>query len=105
MYYDLSRLFCLHQLGQNSKGQLRVLCYQCGRESETGRGPPGLSDNWRCIAAEKLTGVELLDGLWQSGPNHPGLHPALSILISMPRIVRHVIHRKDSAETARAGSR
>src|SRR5580658_174868 len=57
-------------LGRNSKGQLRVLCYQYGGESETGLGPPGSSDNWRCIAVEKLTAVEPLDGPWQTAPNH-----------------------------------
>jgi hypothetical protein len=70
MYHELPRLFCAHRLGRNSKGQLRVLCYQYGGESETGLGPPGSSDNWRCIAVEKLTAVEALDGPWQTAPNH-----------------------------------
>ena len=69
-YHELPRLFCPHRLGRNSKGQLRVLCYQYGGESETGLGPPGSSDNWRCIAVEKLTAVEPLDGPWQTAPNH-----------------------------------
>jgi hypothetical protein len=70
MYHELPRLFCPHRLGRNSKGQLRVLCYQYGGESETGLGPLGSSDNWRCIAVEKLTVVEPLDGPWQTAPNH-----------------------------------
>jgi len=53
-----------------TKGQLRALCYQYGGKSETGLGPPGSSENWRCIAVEKLTAVEPLDGPWQAAPNH-----------------------------------
>src|SRR5258705_10872749 len=34
--------------------------------SATGRLPA----NWRCIAVEKLSGVELLDGSWRTAPNH-----------------------------------
>ena len=47
-----------------------MLCYQYGGESETGLGPPGSRDNWRCIALDKLSRVELLDELWQTAPNH-----------------------------------
>jgi hypothetical protein len=36
MYHRLPRLFCPHRLGQNKEGQLRVLCYQYGGESESG---------------------------------------------------------------------
>jgi hypothetical protein len=70
MYHELPRLFSPHRLGRNSKGQLRVLCYQYGGESETGLGPPGSSVNWRCIAVEKLTAVEPLDEPWQTASNH-----------------------------------
>ena len=40
MYNELPSLLCPHRLGRNSKGQLRVLCYQFGGWSETGLGPP-----------------------------------------------------------------
>jgi hypothetical protein len=70
MYHERPRLFCPHRLGRNSKGQLRVLCYQFGGDSESGLAPPGSSDNWRCIALEKLSAVEPLDGPWQAAPNH-----------------------------------
>jgi hypothetical protein len=69
-YHERRRLFCPHRLGRNSKGELRVLCYQYGGESESGLGPPGSSDNWRCIALEKLSTVRLLNGPWQTAPNH-----------------------------------
>ena len=32
--------------------------------------PPARPANWRCIALEKLSGVELLEGAWQTAPNH-----------------------------------
>ncbi|MGH7967277.1 MAG: hypothetical protein ACREIC_00980 [Limisphaerales bacterium] len=69
-YHEFARLFCPHRLGRNRKGELRVLCYQYGGESESGLGPPGSSDNWRCVALGKLSRIELLDGPWQTAPNH-----------------------------------
>ena len=70
MYKELPRLFCPHRLGRNSKGQLRVLCYQYGGESESGLAPPGSSDNWRCIALDKLSAIEPIEGPWRTAPNH-----------------------------------
>lgn len=70
IYKDRPRLFCPHRLGRNHAKQLRVLCYQYGGESESGLAPIGSPDNWRCIALEKLRGVELLEGSWKSAPNH-----------------------------------
>ena len=49
IYKDLPRLFCPHRLGRNRLGQPRVLCYQYGGESETGLGPIGSPENWRCV--------------------------------------------------------
>ena len=70
VYHDRRRLFCPHRLGRNKEGQLRVLCYQYGGESESGLKPPGSADNWRCVALDKLTQVELLNGAWRTAPNH-----------------------------------
>ncbi len=70
VYNDRQRLFCPHRLGRNRAGQLRVLCYQYGGESESGLAPMGSSDNWRCIVLEKLRAVELLEGSWKTAPNH-----------------------------------
>jgi hypothetical protein len=70
VYHNRHRLFCPHRLGRNREGQLRVLCYQYGGESASGLMPAGSSDNWRCIALDKLVSVELLDGRWQTAPNH-----------------------------------
>jgi hypothetical protein len=47
-----------------------VLSYQYGGDSESGLKPAGSSDNWRCLAVENLSQVELLDGPWQTADNH-----------------------------------
>jgi hypothetical protein len=70
IYKDLPRLFCPHRLGRNQAGQIRVLCYQYGGESESGLAPIGSPANWRCIVLEKLRAVELLEGSWKTAPNH-----------------------------------
>jgi hypothetical protein len=68
LYNDLPRLFCRHRLGRNRLGRRRVLCYQCGGES--GLGPIGSPENWRCVVFEKLRRVELVSGSWKSASNH-----------------------------------
>jgi hypothetical protein len=70
VYEEHPPLFCPHRLGRNKEGELRVLCYQFGGGSRSGLRPPGSPDNWRCIALDKLKGVELLEGAWQTAPNH-----------------------------------
>lgn len=70
IYKERPRLFCPHRLGRNQAGQLRVLCYQYGGESESGLAPIGSAANWRCIVLEKLRAVELLEGSWKTAPNH-----------------------------------
>jgi len=70
IYKELPRLFCPHRLGRNRLGQPRVLCYQYGGESESGLGPIGSSENWRCVVFEKLRRVELLNDFWRTAPNH-----------------------------------
>jgi len=50
--------------------RLQVLCYQYGGDSESGLKPAGASDNWRCLAVENLSDVDLLDGPWQTAENH-----------------------------------
>jgi len=70
MYQGRRRLFCPHRLGRNRTGQLRVLCYQYGGESQSGLEPVGSPANWRCIALEKLSRVKSVDGAWRTAPNH-----------------------------------
>jgi len=70
LYRGRRRLLCPHLLGWNRYGRLQMLCYQYGGESESGLKPAGASDNWRCLAVESLSQVELLDGPWQTAENH-----------------------------------
>jgi len=70
IYHGRDRWFCPHRLGRNHEGQIRALCYQYGGESGSGLQAAGSPANWRCIALEKLSRVELLEGAWQTAPNH-----------------------------------
>jgi hypothetical protein len=70
IYKERHRLFCPHRLGRNRLGQPRVLCYQYGGDSESGLGPMGSAENWRCVVFERLKRVELLKGSWKTAPNH-----------------------------------
>ena len=69
-YQGRPRLFCPHRLGRTREGQLRVLCYQFGGESQSGLHPVGSPANWRCVALEKLSRVKLVEGPWRTAPNH-----------------------------------
>jgi hypothetical protein len=64
------RLLCPHLLGWNRHRRLQVLSYQYGGDNQSGLKPAGSSDNWRCLAVENLSQVELLDGPWQTAENH-----------------------------------
>ena len=70
LYRGRRRLLCPHLLGWNKHRRLQVLCYQYGGDSESGLKPAGASDNWRCLAVENLSDVDLLDGPWQTAENH-----------------------------------
>jgi hypothetical protein len=70
VYKGLPRLFCPHRLGRNRGGELRVLCYQYGGESESGLEAPGSPANWRCTALDKFSRVKLREDAWRTAPNH-----------------------------------
>ncbi|HEY6346041.1 MAG TPA: hypothetical protein VIY49_31520 [Bryobacteraceae bacterium] len=69
-YQGRLRLICPHRLGRNREGQLRVLCYQYGGESQSGLDLAGSPANWRCVAVEKLSRVKLVEDAWRTAPNH-----------------------------------
>jgi hypothetical protein len=58
------------QAGRNKEGEVRVLCYRYGGESERGLKPAGSPANWRCGVLEKLGRVKLQDDGWHTAPNH-----------------------------------
>src|SRR6202451_3189329 len=78
-YQERFRLLCPHRLGRNRAGQLRVLCYQYGGESDSGLEPGGSPANWRCIAVEKISQVELLDNDCQTALNHSRLQTCVAV--------------------------
>jgi hypothetical protein len=66
MYDCQPRLLCPHVLGRKS-GRLHVLFYQFGGNSNSGLpvAPEGVGD-WRCLAVEKLSQVELSAEAWHT---------------------------------------
>jgi hypothetical protein len=70
IYHGRDRWLCPHRLGRNHVGQTRALCYQYRGESASGLQAAGSPANWRCIALEKLSRVDLLDDVWHTAPNH-----------------------------------
>lgn len=70
VYDTHARLLCPHRLGRNRAGHARVLCYQYGGESSSRLEPSGSPANWRCMALEKFSRVELVEDIWRTAPNH-----------------------------------
>jgi hypothetical protein len=68
IYDGLLRLFCPHVLGRKS-GRRHVFCYQFGGNSASGlaMASEGMGD-WRCLAVEKLSQVELRSDKWHTEP-------------------------------------
>jgi hypothetical protein len=95
-YHGRARLLCPHRFGRNREGQLRVLCYQFGGESESGLQTTGSPANWRCLVLEKLSKMRLLEMRGAQPQTTPVPHPALSMLILMRRIRQSAIHKKDT---------
>jgi hypothetical protein len=75
LYDGLPRLLCPHVLGRNKEGSLRAFCYQFGGSSGSGlrSGPEGLGE-WRCLAVDKLSLVELAAGAWRTEPRSSRQH-------------------------------
>ena len=100
-YSGCDRWFCPHRLGRNHQGRLGVLGYQYAGQSGSGLEAIGSPANWRCMAVEKLSRVELFEGAWQAAPTTPARRPASqkwmwTWKISLPGSHR----RKDSGITA-----
>ncbi len=70
VYHGRKQLLCPHRLGWSKEGQPRVLCYQYGGGSRSGLEVAGSPANWRCIALDMLSRVEVLEGPWRTAPNH-----------------------------------
>jgi len=69
-YQRRPRLFCPIDWGRNADGQLCVVCYQHGDESQSGLQPVGSPANWRCVVLEKLGKVRLVGDRLAHSANH-----------------------------------
>src|ERR1700731_1861065 len=97
IYDGLPRLLCPHILGRKS-GRLHVFCYQFGGSSNSGlpQRPAGAGD-WRCLAVEKLSRVELdADAPLTHGTPSPPPSGRLASMrsISTPTLSRRKIRSK-----------
>ena len=71
LYDGRARMLCPHVLGSDKLGHPQALSYQFGGGSNSRPlGPDGSPENWRCLALEKLTNVQNIDGKWHTAPNH-----------------------------------
>jgi len=104
MYDGCSRRLCPHRLGWNKDEERRVLCYQYGGDSVSGLEEPGARSNWRCLAVEKLSDVELTSDPWHTAPNHSGRKLALCGRRWTPKIIRNQSHKTDSEPPAGGGN-
>ena len=104
IYKDLPRLFCPHRLGRNRLGEPRVLCYQYGGESESGLGPIGSPENWRCVVFKRLRRVELLTIPGRPRPITRVQQLAWWRRILTPRISRRANRRMGTERARRSGA-
>jgi len=70
-YRGRVRVMCPHVLG-TKRGRYQALFYQFAGDSNTGLGPEGSTENWRCMFLDDLSNVTSADahGEWHSAPNH-----------------------------------
>ena|SRR5580692_10405136 len=103
VYHNRHRLFCPHRLGRNKEGQLRVLCYQYGGESESGLKPAGSP---RTGAASRSIGSGAWNCLTERGKRRRTTHdphPALSMQTWTRKTTRCAIRSRDSEAVNRRG--
>ena len=69
-YKGHKRLMCPHVIGRGKGGRPQALFYQFGGTSESGLGPPGSPQNWRCLPIDGLSEVSVTDGDWHTCTRH-----------------------------------
>jgi len=71
IYDGRTRLLCPHVLGRSKNGGVQALFYQFGGESNSRPiEPDGSPVNWRCLALDRLSNVQPIQGDWHTAPNH-----------------------------------
>lgn len=58
------RLICPYRTGWSREGSYNLIHYQFGGYSESGLGPDGSSENWRCQRVSSFSEAEIIDGPW-----------------------------------------
>ena len=69
IYQGHNREICPHVLG-SKEGRSQALFYQFGGTSNSGLGPVGSGDNWRCFPIAGLSNVSTRKGDWYTAPNY-----------------------------------
>jgi hypothetical protein len=75
MYQDKVRELCPHALGEKlgkdgKPSKLNCISFQFGGESSKGPVTPQSGDNWRCMAIDGMTILEVREGQWYTGGSH-----------------------------------
>jgi hypothetical protein len=68
-YHNRIRIMCPHVLG-TKRGRYQALFYQFAGVSQSGLGPDGDPENWRCLFLDELSNVRSEPGAWHTAPNH-----------------------------------
>lgn len=70
-YRGKVRVMCPHTLG-TKRGRQQALFYQFAGESNTGLGPDGDPENWRCMFLDEMSNLSSREakGEWHTAPNH-----------------------------------
>jgi hypothetical protein len=72
IYDGRERWLCPQMLGRNREGRTRVLCLQVGGGSVSGLRHENGQGDWRCLSLEKFSGVERVEGVWQTAGSSVG---------------------------------
>ncbi len=66
IYHGLVREMCPHAIGTKD-GREQAILFQFGGQSSKGLPEEG---EWRCLAIDKLSDLEAVDGPWHTADNH-----------------------------------
>ena len=68
-YHGHIRDMSPHTLG-TKEGLEKALMYQFAGGSNSGLGPLGSGENWRCLFLNELSNVSVIGGEWHTAPTH-----------------------------------
>ena len=68
-YHGHDRIVCPHALGWKD-GRARVLSYQVGGGTSTGRLPADPTQRWRYLFIDEIEAATIIDAPWRTAPNY-----------------------------------